>query len=159
VATKKPTSPKKELRTTKKPRRVLKAAPTLREQVEQNANPAKATKKSVASKVVSAPFRFVWFILTAVAKLIAASFIGKIAVAVWKSALFIPVRFIVRILAKVLLIDYFVKSFKELKLVTWPDTRTTIRLTFAVVMFAVTFGLIVAGMDYVFEKLFREVIL
>lgn len=157
MATKKSTS--QEPAETPKKKRVLKAAPTLREQVAQNSDPTKPTKKSFVGTVLKAPFKLVWLVVTATAKFIAASFIGKTAVWIWKSKLFIPVRFIVRILAKVLLIDYFVQSFNELRLVTWPDTRTTARLTFAVIMFAVVFGLIVAGMDFVFEKLFREVIL
>ena len=158
MATKKTDAAKQPAETPKK-KRVLKAAPTLREQVAQNSDPTKQTKKGKVSTIAFAPFRLVGKLIKSAIPFIAASFIGRAVAALWNSTLFIPVRFLVRILAKILLVQYFVNSFKELQQVSWPDARTTARLTFAVVMFAVTFGLIVAGMDYVFEKLFREVIL
>lgn len=142
-----------------KPKRRLRSTPTIREQVALNADDTKVSKKSVVKKVLSAPFRFAKNVIVRISRLIAKSFIGVFAVKLWKSKLFIPVRFIVKIIAKVLFISYFKKSWEELRLVTWPNTNTTVRLTFAVIMFAFVFGFIVAGMDFVFEKLFREVIL
>jgi preprotein translocase SecE subunit len=156
VATKKDQKPQA---TEKKPKRILRAAPTLREQTAKSTADAKPTKVSKVSKTFAMPFKIVGKAVQRVVLAIAQSPIGAAATFIWGSALFIPVRFIVRILAKVLLVRYFMQSFQELKLVTWPDARTTARLTFAVTMFAVIFGLIVAGMDFVFEKLFREVIL
>lgn len=54
---------------------------------------------------------------------------------------------------------YFRESWAEIKLVTWPNRKETIKLTMAVVIFALIFGAFVGAIDYVFEKLFREVIL
>jgi preprotein translocase subunit SecE len=54
---------------------------------------------------------------------------------------------------------YFRNSWKELTQVTWPDRRQTRRLTFAVILFSVIFGTIVAGVDFGLDKLFRTFIL
>lgn len=54
---------------------------------------------------------------------------------------------------------YFKESWQELKLVTWPDRRTTIRLTIAVLIFAVVFGLAIAIVDFGLDKIFRKLIL
>lgn len=70
-----------------------------------------------------------------------------------------PMRFIGRILAKILLLNYFRQSWQELKQVTWPGRRETIQLTFAVFVFAISFGLLIAVVDFGLDKLFREVLL
>lgn len=64
-----------------------------------------------------------------------------------------------RLLGKVLFPKYVRNSYQELKLVHWPNRRETLRLTFAVLVFALVFALVVAGIDYVLDKLFREVLL
>lgn len=48
------------------------------------------------------------------------------------------------------------EAFAEIKLVTWPDTKTTIRLTIAVFIFAVVFASIVGALDYVLGELFER---
>jgi preprotein translocase SecE subunit len=138
-----------------KTKRRLRAAPTLREQVEQGAEPAKQTKKSRVGLVLSSPFRLLGWLLKKLGGGIKKTGIGKL----FKSRAFAPVRFLGKILGITLLVNYFRGSFQELKQVAWPDSRTTWRLTFAVLGFAIVFGALVAGVDYVFEKLFREVIL
>ncbi len=55
--------------------------------------------------------------------------------------------------------SYFRNSWRELRLVTWPSRRETWKLTAAVFMFAIIFGLIIAITDYGLDKLFRKVIL
>lgn len=64
-----------------------------------------------------------------------------------------------RAVGYVLYPPYFRNAVKELRLVTWPDRRKTWRLTYAVIVFSVAFGLIVAGVDFALDKLFREFIL
>ena len=54
---------------------------------------------------------------------------------------------------------YFKNAAKELKLVTWPTTRQTTSLTIAVLLFAVVFGAIIAGVDFGLDKLFKHFIL
>lgn len=70
-----------------------------------------------------------------------------------------PARFIGRILSKLLLINYFRSSWQELRQVTWPGRRETIQLTFAVFIFAITFGLLISVVDYGLDKLFKEVLI
>lgn len=50
-------------------------------------------------------------------------------------------------------------SWNELRQVTWPNARETVRLTFAVFIFAAIFATIVGVLDFGLDKLFREVII
>ncbi len=68
-------------------------------------------------------------------------------------------RAVGRFLAKVLLINYFISAWQELKDVTWPDRRETRQLTLAVFAFAIVFGLLIAVVDYGLDKLFKQFIL
>lgn len=70
-----------------------------------------------------------------------------------------PMRFIGKVLRKILLIDYFISSWYELRQVTWPTRKETIKLTFAVFIFAIAFGLFIAIADYGISRIMREVIL
>lgn len=84
---------------------------------------------------------------------------------------FLPIRYIgrglrwvghllpFRILGHILFPRYFRNSVRELKLVTWPGRRESIRLTSAVLIFAIIFGAIVALVDFGLDKLFKELIL
>lgn len=54
---------------------------------------------------------------------------------------------------------YFRESFKELKQVKWPNRKQTIQLTFAVFIFAIVFGILIAVVDYGLDKLFKKVLL
>lgn len=54
---------------------------------------------------------------------------------------------------------YFIDSFKELKQVTWPTKRTTLKLTLAVFLFSFGLMMLVFGLDKGFDKLFKDVIL
>jgi preprotein translocase SecE subunit len=69
-----------------------------------------------------------------------------------------PVRFIGRILYKILLIGYFVNSWRELRQVSWPNRRETTKLTIAVFVFAITFSLLVAVLDYGLDKVFKQLL-
>lgn len=70
-----------------------------------------------------------------------------------------PARFIGRILGKIFLVNYVRASWKELKLVTWPNRRETRQLTFAVFVFAFVFGVIITIVDFGLDKIFKKVIL
>lgn len=54
---------------------------------------------------------------------------------------------------------YFKESWAELRQVEWPDAKTTFKLTIAVFVFAIAFGLVIAVVDYGLDKLFRKIIL
>jgi preprotein translocase SecE subunit len=66
-----------------------------------------------------------------------------------------PFRFIGRFL----LPKYFRESYQELKLVEWPNRKTSRQLTFAVLIFAFIFAVIVSIIDFGLDKLFKEVLL
>jgi preprotein translocase SecE subunit len=69
-----------------------------------------------------------------------------------------PVRFVGRILGRILWPKYFRNSWKELRQVTWPTRRETWKLTFAVLIFAILFGLSAAGVDFVLDKVIRRIV-
>lgn len=65
----------------------------------------------------------------------------------------------VRLIGRIIGFSYLRSSWQELKLVTWPTRREGRRLTTAVIIFAVIFGALIAGVDYGLDKLFRQVLL
>lgn len=54
---------------------------------------------------------------------------------------------------------YFINSWREVRQVTWPTRSETWRLTGAVLIFAIVFGSLVAGVDKVLDEVFKKVIL
>lgn len=52
---------------------------------------------------------------------------------------------------------YFVEAWRELRQVVWPDKKTTLRLTLAVFIFAIMFGLLIAVVDFGLDKVFKKV--
>ncbi|MES2971450.1 MAG: preprotein translocase subunit SecE [Patescibacteria group bacterium] len=54
---------------------------------------------------------------------------------------------------------YFINSWIELRQVVWPNWKTTIKLTFAVFLFAIFFTLLISSVDYGLDKLFKKLIL
>lgn len=54
---------------------------------------------------------------------------------------------------------FITESWGELKDVTWPSKNETYRLTVAVFVFSIVFGLIVAFLDVGLDKIFKELIL
>ena len=65
----------------------------------------------------------------------------------------------VRILGLILLPRYVRNSWKELRQVAWPSRKESFRLTSAVLIFAVIFGIIITITDYGLDKVFKKVIL
>lgn len=127
---------------TKRTKRRVKSVATVREQRSQQSG--KTQKRRPLRKLrglVAAPFK----------RIAAWGF--------WQSPLWKPFRFIGKILSYVLFIGYIRNSFKELKLVTWPDWKQSWRLTWAVLVFSVFFGVIVAVVDFGLDKVFKQLIL
>lgn len=54
---------------------------------------------------------------------------------------------------------FFREAWGEIKLVTWPNRKETIRLTIAVFVFAIIFAAIVGALDFVLDKIFRRILL
>jgi preprotein translocase SecE subunit len=69
--------------------------------------------------------------------------------------LFKPLRRIGRAISPA----YFRNSWRELRDVTWPTWKQSRQLTFAVLVFAVIFGALIAVVDYGLDKIFRNVLL
>ena len=65
----------------------------------------------------------------------------------------------IRLIGRVLGFGYIRESFRELKQVTWPTFHESMRLTGAVMIFSVIFGILIAIVDFGLDKLFREVLL
>ena len=65
----------------------------------------------------------------------------------------------IRLIGKILLPSYFRGSWQELKQVRWPNRTESRQLTFAVLLFAVVFGITIAIVDYGLDKIFRNVLL
>lgn len=122
---------------TKTKRRIVKKAETVREKAEKAAEDDKQPRRLQATKRrAGAPFRAV----------------GRGGQRLGKYKPF-------RILGFIIVPPYFRNSWKELKQVTWPSFRLSIRLMFAVLVFSVIFGCLVALLDYGLEKVFKEVLL
>lgn len=54
---------------------------------------------------------------------------------------------------------YFVSSWQELKQVTWPDRKTSVKLTGVVITFTLIFVAFTALLDLGFERVAREIFL
>ena len=72
---------------------------------------------------------------------------------------FIFIGKILRFVGRIIFPSYFRNSWRELKLVTWPNGKQTRQLVYAVLLFAIVFGAIVALVDYGLDKLFKQVLL
>ena len=55
--------------------------------------------------------------------------------------------------------SYFSNSWRELRLVTWPNWKQSRQLTGAVLIFAIVFGATIALVDFGLDKLFKKLIL
>ena len=66
---------------------------------------------------------------------------------------------IFRFIGRILVPRYFRNSWRELRLVAWPSKKQSRDLTFAVLLFAVVFGGLIAIVDYGLDKLFKDILL
>lgn len=53
---------------------------------------------------------------------------------------------------------FFRSSWAEVRQVTWPTWRETVKLTSAVFVFAIAFSLLIAVVDYGLDKVFKELL-
>lgn len=69
-------------------------------------------------------------------------------------------RFVVVLLTPFRGIGRYVKgAWQELRQVRWPNRKATWSLTGAVVVFSLFFAAVILGLDYVFQYLFKEILL
>ncbi len=66
---------------------------------------------------------------------------------------------LVKLLGLILVPRYIRNSFQELKGVTWPSFKESMRLTYAVIIFAVVFGVSIALVDFGLGKVFKTLLL
>jgi len=129
---------------TKKHRRIKPVA-TVRQQAEKAQQAAAVPKKKKFANVgrnlnpIFKPFRL----------------IGKIGR--YQPFPFLKKMFI--FLGKIIFPTYFRNAWKELKLVTWPNWKQSRRLTYAVLIFSIVFGTLIALVDYGLGKLFRHLLI
>lgn len=69
-----------------------------------------------------------------------------------------PIRFIGRWIGRILWPRYFRNSYRELRQVHWPTRRETWKMTFAVLVFALVFGLGAAGIDWVLDNAIQRIV-
>ena len=66
---------------------------------------------------------------------------------------------ILRLISLIIYPRYIRNSFKELQDVTWPKFHDSLKLTYAVIIFAVLFGAAVALVDLGLGKIFKIILL
>lgn len=144
-----PITPEQSLDNTNKKRK-LRQSPTIRQQSEKaaaSANNSAPHQRGIVVTILLAPFRLIGLVLKLVwwpfAKV--GRFLGRYKFFRAIGYIFVP--------------PYFRSAWRELRQVTWPNFRQTRDLTVAVIIFSIIFGLIVAGVDFVLDKVFREFIL
>lgn len=54
---------------------------------------------------------------------------------------------------------YFAGAWYELRQVRWPDRKATWGLTLAVILFSLFFAALILGLDFVFQALFKKILL
>ncbi|HEX5395112.1 MAG TPA: preprotein translocase subunit SecE [Candidatus Saccharimonadales bacterium] len=123
--------------------RIRKAAPTVREKIESGSTEQPKAKSKVKTGFSSIfwPFKLMWRVL---------------------ARIFRPLSPVGRLLKKVfrwMVPRYFINAWKELKLVTWPNRSETWKLTSAVFVFALVFGILVTVVDLGLDQIFKRFIL
>lgn len=106
------------------------------------------------SKIALISGLIIKILIKPIVKIFAALSKTKIARIIWK-----VIKKPLHIIGLVLLPRYIRNSWQELKLVTWPNWKTSRKLTSAVIVFALIFGITVAIVDFLLDKLFRNVLL
>lgn len=122
--------------------RVRKSAPTVRELAEAAREKDQSGSRGRVGKALSKP----------------AAPVKKLADTGAARSAAKPFKFIGRGLNRITP-RYLVNSWRELRLVYWPNRRETWRLTLAVFVFAIVFGALVAGVDKGLDELFKKVVL
>ncbi|MBI3624214.1 preprotein translocase subunit SecE [Candidatus Saccharibacteria bacterium] len=121
-------------------KRVIKPAETVRERAAKGGHdqPKRRVLRRTAGKL-RAPLR---------------------AIAPWAKPFGVkPVRTTGRFIGLILWPRFLRNAWQELRDVTWPNRKETWKLTSAVFVFAIIFGIVIAVTDYGLDKLFRKVIL
>jgi preprotein translocase SecE subunit len=134
------TKPENSPETTPKRRLRVGSTETVRERTEKlQIQAAKPKEKGPIRSFVGGFFAPLRWLGRQIGKL------GRFRVFRWISYVFVP--------------PYIRNSWRELRLVTWPNRRQSWQLVNAVIIFSVVFGIIIAVVDYGLDKLFKEFII
>lgn len=125
---------------------------TLREQQAEGPEIEKVSLWRMFWRGFSLPIRYVWRGLAWIAHRPPLKQIGH---GIRWFFMLKPVRFLGRILG----LKYLRDSVRELRSVTWPTLKESTRLTGAVIIFSIIFGLFVAVVDFGLDKLFKQILL
>ena len=125
-----------------KPKRQVKNPDTFRERALK-ANEASDNKVRSATRVREAVGKGTSPVLGPIGRILRVIFVRQ------------PFIFI----SKLFFVNYFRNSWRELRQVTWPTLSQSRRLTTAVLIFATIFGLAIAALDYVLNKIFKQIII
>ncbi len=128
----------------KKPR--IRKVETVRERAEKHNAKAEAKANKVPKRRVRRTLGFAAKPFRAPARIVSRPFRTR------------PARFLGRWIGRILWPRYFRNAWAEIRQVEWPSRATTWKLTFAVLAFAVVFGLAAAGIDWVLDKVIRRIV-
>ena len=127
-----------------KAKRIVKNPETFRERaIKATIEGDKAPRFTWLKKILKAPFRA----------------LRRFGQALAGFPAFKPLRKPLRILGLIVFPVYFRNSWRELKLVTWPSFKQSLKLTWAVLLFAIVFGTSVALVDYGLNAVFKRLLL
>lgn len=123
--------------------RIRKAAPTVREKIESGSKEEPASKPKVKAGfgALFKPFKLVWRVFAVVFRPLS------------------PLGRLLKRLFRWMVPRYIINSWRELKLVTWPNRMETWKLTSAVFIFALVFGILVTVVDLGLDQIFKRLIL
>ena len=85
--------------------------------------------------------------------------IGRTASNVARLKVFRWLRKPLSLIGKLIFPVYLRNSWRELRLVTWPGWKESRRLTYAVLIFAIIFGTVIALVDYGLDTVFKHILL
>ncbi len=129
--------------------RRLKNTETVRQQTAKHLiSQDKTSKLAVIKNKIKALFAAIWKVIK--------SLLRPFSFLLWPFRLK-PVKFVGRLLVKILLLQYFISAWKEVRRIKVPSFKTTIRLSIAVFVFSIMFGILVSVTDYGLDKVFRKV--
>lgn len=125
-------------------RRIVRNPETFRERaVKATTQSEQPRRRSQLAQWLSKPFRL----------------LGRGLTRLFRIQPFRAVGFVFIWIGRILFPRYFRNSWRELRLVSWPNWQQSRQLTFAVLAFAIVFGALIAGVDYGLDKLFKQVLL
>lgn len=85
--------------------------------------------------------------------------LGRFLAAIFRRQPFRLIAKILTIVGRIVFPAYFRNSWRELRQVKWPNRTESRQLTFAVLVFAIVFGGLVAIVDFGLDKVFKQVLL